>query len=65
LPDTLKRRAGWDHFLMREANKSQGEFSLIVLAYNFTRVVNILGMGALRDCCVRRTETKVVVIGYA
>lgn len=62
---TLKRRAGWDHFLMRGLNKSQGEFSLMVMAYNFTRVLNILGIGALRDYCVRRTETKVVIIGYA
>jgi hypothetical protein len=26
---TLKRRAGWDHFLMRGLEKSQGEFSLM------------------------------------
>ncbi|MCX7097727.1 MAG: transposase [Methylococcales bacterium] len=38
---TLKRRAGWDHFLMRGLVKSKGEFSLMVLGYNFTRVLNI------------------------
>jgi transposase len=62
---TLKRRAGWDHFLMRGLNKSQGEFSLMVLGYNFTRALNILGMGTLRDHCVQRSETKTVILGYA
>jgi transposase len=62
---TLKRRAGWDHFLMRGLNKSQGEFSLMVLGYNFTRVLNILGMGRLRDYCVQRSENKTVILGYA
>jgi hypothetical protein len=50
---------------MRGLNKSQGEFSLMALGYNFTRVLNILGMGEFRDYCVRRSETKVVVLGYA
>jgi transposase len=62
---TLKRRAGWDHFLMRGLEKSQGEFSLMVLGYNFTRVLNILGMGTLRDYCVQRSQNKTVILGYA
>jgi hypothetical protein len=62
---TLKRRAGWDHFLMRGLKKSQGEFSLMVLGYNFTRVLNILGMGALKDYCVQRSQNKTVILGYA
>ena len=41
---TLKRRAGWDHFLMRGNAKVRGEMSLRVLCYNFTRVLNMLGM---------------------
>ncbi len=49
---TLKRRAGWDHFLMRGLEKSKGAFSLMVLGYNFTRVLNILGIDRLRDYCV-------------
>ena len=47
---TLKHRAGMHHFLMRSLKKCSGEFSLMVLAYNFTRVVTfrfILG-GLLR-----------------
>ena len=62
---TLKRRAGWDHFLMRGLEKSKGEFSLMVLGYNFTRVLNILGMDMLRDYCVQRSENEAVIPGYA
>jgi transposase len=61
---TLKRRAGWDHFLMRGLEKSKGEFSLMVLGYNFTRVLNILGIDALRDYCAQRSENKVIILGY-
>lgn len=62
---TLKRRAGWDHFLMRGLKRSQGEFSLMVLGYNFTRVLNILGMDTLRDYCTQRRKNKAVILGYA
>jgi transposase len=62
---TLKRRAGWDHFLMRGLEKSKGEFSLMVLGYNFTRVLNILGIDALRDYCAQRSENKAIILGYA
>jgi hypothetical protein len=34
--------------------KCRGEFSLMVLGYNFTRVMNILGVDTLRDYCARR-----------
>ncbi len=50
---TLKHRAGKRHFLMRGLEKCQGEFSLMALCYNFTRVLNILGVDALRDFCAQ------------
>ncbi len=50
----LKHRAGMNHFLMRGLEKCRGEFSLMVLSYNFTRVLNSLSVEALRDYCVRR-----------
>ncbi len=53
---TLKHRAGINHFLMRGLKKCRGEFSLMVLGYNFTRVLNILGSDFLRDYCVQRQE---------
>jgi Transposase and inactivated derivatives len=40
---TLKCRAGYQHFLVRGFDKVRGEWSLMALCYNFTRVVNILG----------------------
>ena len=51
---TLKRRAGWDHFLVRGLKKVSGELSLMTLCYNFTRVINILGVEELRKYCEQR-----------
>jgi transposase len=44
---TLKCRAGYRHFLVRGLNKVRGELSLMALCYNFSRVLNVLGMNAL------------------
>ncbi|WP_128918181.1 transposase [Bradyrhizobium nanningense] len=43
---TLKCRAGYRHFLVRGFDKVRGEWSLMALCYNFTRVLNILGVDA-------------------
>jgi len=51
---TLKRWFGWDHFLVRGFEKVRGEMALMVLGYNLTRVINILGLQAFRDYCARR-----------
>ena len=40
---TIKCRAGYRHFLVRGFNKVRGEWSLMALCYNFTRMLNILG----------------------
>lgn len=40
---TLKCRAGYRHFLVRGFDKVGGEWSLMALCYNFTRVLNIVG----------------------
>jgi hypothetical protein len=40
---TLKCRAGYQHFLVRGFDKVRGEWSLMALCYNFTRMLNILG----------------------
>lgn len=53
---TLKRRAGWDHFLVRGFEKVRGELGLMVLGYNFTRVLNIIGIQALQEYCIQRTN---------
>jgi hypothetical protein len=62
---TLKHRAGMHHFLMRGLEKCRGEFSLMTLAYNFTRVLNILGFDKLRDYCVQRSEKALKNAQYA
>lgn len=61
---TLKHRAGINHFLMRGLKKCRGEFSLMVLGYNFTRVLNILGSDFLRDYCVQRQENTLKNVSY-
>lgn len=40
---TLKCRAGYRHFLVRGFAKVRGEWSLMALCYNFTRLLSILG----------------------
>jgi hypothetical protein len=62
---TLKQRAGLHHFLMRGLEKYRGEFSLMAVGYNFTRVLNRLGAEAFRDYCaqqLRKGEKRAVFI---
>jgi transposase len=51
---TLKCRAGYRHFLLRGLDKVRGEWNLMALCYNFTRVLNILGMDGLRAYLAKR-----------
>jgi transposase len=44
---TIKLRMGATHFLMKRLPKVRGEMALHVLAYNLTRVLNILGIQPL------------------
>jgi Transposase DDE domain len=44
---TLKMRMGATHFLMKRLPKVATEMALHVLAYNFTRVMNIIGVRPL------------------
>lgn len=53
---TLKRRAGWDHFLVRGLEKVRGEWSLMALAYNFTRVLNIIGIEQFMAYCAQQAK---------
>ena len=50
---TLKMRMGATHFLMKRLPKVATEMALHVLAYNLTRVMNIVGvkplLGRLRN----------------
>lgn len=51
---TLKCRAGWTHFLVRGLDKVRGEWSLMALAYNFTRAMNGLGRAVFAVFCTER-----------
>jgi hypothetical protein len=62
---TLKHRAGMHHFLMRSLKKCSGEFSLMILAYNFTRVLNTIDLSTFRDYCVQRQENGLQNSQYA
>ena len=62
---TLKHRAGMHHFLMRSLKKCSGEFSLMVLAYNFTRVLNTIDLSTFRGYCVQRQENGLQNSQYA
>ena len=44
---TIKARMGATHFLMKTLPKVKTEMAMHVLAYNLTRVMNILGPGPL------------------
>jgi transposase len=50
---TLKCRAGYRHFLVRGFDKVRGEWSLMALCYNFTRVLNILGFEGFAACMAK------------
>jgi transposase len=44
---TLKCRAGYRHFLVRGFDRVRGEWSLMALCYNFSRVLTIIGLNHL------------------
>jgi transposase len=50
---TLKCRAGYRHFLLRGFDKVRGEWSLMALCYNFTRVLSIIGFDRFIACLAR------------
>jgi hypothetical protein len=61
---TLKCRAGYRHFLVRGFDKVRGEWSLMALCYNFTRVLNILGFEGFAACMAKafRSLSRVLMV---
>ena len=51
---TLKCRAGYRHFLVRGFAKVRGEWSLMALCYNFSRVLRIVGLDGWRALLAQR-----------
>jgi transposase len=59
---TLKCRAGYRHFLVRGFDKVRGEWSLMALCYNFTRVLNIIGFDKFTAHLARMAEQAVFLL---
>ena len=59
---TLKCRAGYRHFLVRGFNKVRGEWNLMALSYNFTRVLSILGLDGFTAYLARRAVARAVLL---
>ena len=57
---TLKCRAGYRHFLVRGFDKVRGEWSLMALCYNFTRVLNIIGFDRFATHLAKRMAENVL-----
>jgi transposase len=51
---TLKLWCGWTHFLLRGLEKVRAEWNLMMLSYNFKRVLSIFGQAAFRVYCATR-----------
>ena len=62
---TLKCRAGYRHFLLRGFDKVRGEWGLMALCYNFTRVLNILGFERFVACIAKLFRSLSRVLGAA
>ena len=62
---TLKCRAGYRHFLVRGFNKVRGEWSLMALCYNFTRVLNIIGLDGFTAHLARLAERMILPLREA
>lgn len=59
---TLKCRAGYRHFLLRGFDKVRGEWSLMALCYNFTRVLNVIGFDGFTAYLARREAEKALLL---
>lgn len=49
---TIKRSLGWDHFLVRSKEKVSGENALIMFAYNFKRMLNLIGISLFQKLLI-------------
>jgi transposase len=59
---TLKCRAGYRHFLVRGFAKVRGEWSLMALCYNFSRVLSILGLDRWLQALAQRAAAALMAL---
>jgi hypothetical protein len=62
---TLKCRAGYRHFLVRGFDKVRGEWSLMALCYNFSRVLSILGLDGFMAYLAKRPNPVILLLNLA
>ncbi|HEY2416849.1 MAG TPA: transposase, partial [Steroidobacteraceae bacterium] len=62
---TLKCRAGYRHFLLRGFNRVRGEWSLMALCYNFTRMLSIIGIDRFIAWVARHPANWPITLLYA
>jgi hypothetical protein len=60
---TIKARIGATHFLMKTLPKAATEMALHVLAYNLTRVMNIMGIQPVRARRRRQNPCESIILG--
>ncbi len=53
---TMKIWLGWKHFLLRGLKKVRTEMNLLMISYNFKRVLNIIGIEKFREYCIKRKK---------
>jgi transposase len=58
---TLKCRAGYRHFLVRGFDKVRGEWSLMALCYNLSRVLSILGIDGFTRYLAKRLAEQAIL----
>ena len=58
---TLKCRAGYRHFLLRGFDKVRGEWSLMALCYNVTRMLSILGFDGFIARLAQRAAKRAIL----
>jgi transposase len=62
---TMKRAIDFGYFLLKGLQKVRGEFSLMTLAYNLRRVINVLGVKCLLEKLRQRRSTSRGVLAPA
>ena len=59
---SIKQTLGWSHFLVRGKEKVSGENALIMFAYNFRRMLNLIGIVLFRKLIIALKEGNIDAI---
>ena len=59
---TIKQNLGWSHFLVRGKEKVAGENALIMFAYNFKRLLNLIGAALFQKLLIALKEGNIEAV---